>query len=70
MNKNNEKIKKIKQDLIDVLNTDNVSYDLSDIGNIIGIAIGEHISNDLGFEKDSFIHGIKHGISLIDKTHG
>ena len=44
--------------------------DLSDLGNEIGIAIGEHINKDkMGYELDSFIAGIKHGVSLVDGTH-
>lgn len=44
--------------------------DLSDIGNEIGLAIGKYVNeNKLGYEKDSLIAGIKHGISLIDGTH-
>jgi len=39
--------------------------DLSDIGNNIGIAIGRHIDDKLpGFDKDSFLHGINHGIDI------
>lgn len=41
--------------------------DISDVGNEIGIAIGEHLS-----EKDdlnSFISGLNHGISLKNGTH-
>jgi hypothetical protein len=52
----------------------NVTYkngDLSDIGNEIGILLGKHIKEDtIGFEQSSLISGIKHGISLIDGTHG
>ena len=44
--------------------------DLSDLGNTIGIAIAEYISDKPGFEKEDFIEGIKHGISLKDGTHG
>ena len=43
--------------------------DLSDVGNIIGIAIAPYFSEEIGFDKNSFIEGIKHGISLIDGTH-
>ena len=44
--------------------------DLSDLGNEIGIAIGEHINKDkMGYELDSFIAGIKHGVSLVDGSH-
>lgn len=36
--------------------------DLSDIGNEIGMAVGKHLSNELGFDKESFICGFNHGI--------
>lgn len=43
--------------------------DLSDVGNEIGIILGKYISEEMGFEKQDLIAGIKHGISLIDGTH-
>jgi hypothetical protein len=44
--------------------------DLSDLGNEIGISIGKHINEaKIGYEMDSFIAGIKHGISLADGSH-
>lgn len=44
--------------------------DLSDIGNEIGIALGKLVKEDkLGYELDSLIAGIRHGISLVDGTH-
>jgi len=43
--------------------------DLSDIGNIIGIAIGPYISEEMGYELGAFHAGIRHGISLTDGTH-
>lgn len=47
-----------------------IGCDLSDIGNEIGLAIGKHIKeNKLGYEIESFIAGIKHGVSLVDGTH-
>ena len=66
--------KDIVDDVVESLNhnTDklNVKCDLSDIGNEIGIAIGKYIDpNKLGYELESFIAGIKHGISLVDGTH-
>ena len=51
---------------------DNVWYengDLSDIGNEIGVIIAKHFSDKMGYDLDSFIHGLKHGVSLIDDTH-
>lgn len=45
--------------------------DLSDLGNDIGLNIGEYINKDkLGYEKEDFISGIHHGISIIDGSHG
>ena len=44
--------------------------DLSDLGNNIGLNIGHYINSEkLGYEKDDFISGLKHGISIIDGTH-
>lgn len=45
--------------------------DLSDLGNEIGIAIGEHYKA-LGQSPNlyDFVRGLKHGISLTDGTHG
>jgi hypothetical protein len=41
--------------------------DLSDIGNEIGIAIGKYLSQDVGFDLDSFNAGIRHGIDLAKR---
>jgi hypothetical protein len=49
---------------------ENVSYDngdVSDVGNEIGVAIGEHLSTEE--ELNDFISGLKHGISLKNGTH-
>lgn len=46
--------------------------DLSDIGNAIGIAIGESLKQnegEVGFDKEDFESGVKNGISLVDGTH-
>jgi hypothetical protein len=44
--------------------------DVSDIGNEIGIILGKYISdNSFGWEKDDFISGINHGISIANGTH-
>ena len=45
-----------------------ISSNIGDIGNDIGIAVGKHIVR-LGIDKNEFIQGIKHGISLTDGTH-
>lgn len=41
--------------------------DISDVGNEVGFAIGEHLSTDE--ELKDFIAGLKHGISLKNGTH-
>jgi len=49
---------------------DNVNYDkgdMSDIGNEIGVVLGEFITTES--ELQDFIHGIRHGISLTNGTH-
>ena len=70
---NFDKIKNnIAQHLANVDYGNNLSAecDLSDIGNEIGIAIGKYIKKrKTGYTKDDFIHGIRHGISLVDGTH-
>jgi hypothetical protein len=44
--------------------------DLSDLGNEIGIIIGQYTNDEMGYDKDDFIAGIRHGISISDGTHG
>jgi len=47
-----------------------VSYDngdLSDVGNEVGIAIGNYVTTEKEF-KD-FVHGLRHGISLTNGEH-
>lgn len=48
-------------------NIKNPMYDISDIGNEIGIAIGKHIKTE--DDKRDLISGIEHGISLVDGSH-
>jgi len=58
--------------IIKQLNEIEYIEDLSDIGNEIGIVIGEIIEDNkdkIGYELNDFIHGLKHGVSLIDGTH-
>ena len=50
----------------------NSDGDLSDIGNAIGMAIQTSIQlnkDKIGFDMESFMNGLKHGISIIDGTH-
>lgn len=46
-----------------------LNFDLGDIGNEIGFAVAKHFSGEMGFDKESFLSGIRHGISLVDGTH-
>jgi len=44
--------------------------DVSDIGNEIGIILGKYMSeNSFRWEKEDFISGLNHGISLANGTH-
>lgn len=44
--------------------------DLGDLGNEIGVAIGKYVDKDkMGFKLESFLSGVKHGVSLVDGTH-
>ena len=57
-------LNRIKTQLEDV-NYDN--GDMSDIGNEIGIVLGDFITTES--ELKDFIHGIRHGMSLTNGTH-
>jgi hypothetical protein len=63
-----ENFDKINNEIISQLKSINYSGDLSDIGNEIGIIIAKYFNEDN--TVDDFIHGLKHGISLTDGTHG
>lgn len=66
-----ENVEQIKLEISNQLYKSTNIVDLSDLGNEIGFTIGKYLrKNKLGFEPDDFISGIKHGISLIDSTHG
>lgn len=43
--------------------------DISDFGNEIGIVLAKYISDKTGYELESFISGVKHGVSLMKGTH-
>ena len=62
-----EKFDKVKEDIKDQLNQVKYEGDLSDIGNEVGIAIAKYIDEDNTIED--FIHGLRHGVSLVDGTH-
>lgn len=63
-------VEKFKAEINGQLSKSTRTTDLSDLGNEIGIIVGKYLSDDkMGFKKEDFISGIKHGISLIDGTH-
>jgi len=66
-----KKFTQINEAIINQLQTANyASGDLSDVGNEIGIVIAKYFDNkDIGFDKEDFIAGLNHGISLTDGTH-
>jgi hypothetical protein len=43
--------------------------DIGDVGNSIGVVVGKHLKKH-NIDKHDFLNGIRHGISLIDGTHG
>ncbi len=43
--------------------------DISDVGNVIGFVIGNAIKEDSNINKEDFLAGFDHGISLTDGTH-
>ncbi len=68
------KFEQIKKDIIlQLVKADYSTGDLTDIGNEVGMAIAKYTmeenSQDNALDIDSFISGIRHGISIIDGTH-
>lgn len=57
-------IKRVFEDLLK-----NYKGDLSDVGNAVGQVIAQHFKDAIGFNKQSFLDGLDHGISLMDGTH-
>jgi hypothetical protein len=43
--------------------------DISDIGNEVGVAVGEALKNLSESEVNQFIYGFRHGVSLTNGTH-
>jgi len=63
-----EDFNKIKEKIKSQLDSANYAGDLSDLGNEIGIVLGEYlITNN---ELNDFLSGLNHGISLGNGTHG
>lgn len=60
-----EPFKEIIEKIIEQLTDIKYTGDIGDIGNEIGIAIKNYIDEKKeGYELDSFLWGVKHGISL------
>jgi len=65
-----KQIDEIKKELVDFISENEIDIDFTDLGNTIGIIIGKYTNDkEMGFGKDDFIQGVKHGISLSDGTH-
>jgi hypothetical protein len=68
-------IGKLMEHMANIQNTPNpltgepMDMDLSDIGNAIGMEVQKAIQEGKG-SIDDFMNGLKHGISIIDGTHG
>jgi hypothetical protein len=60
----------LKQLVIHLLRVEYTNGDLSDIGNEVGVAVGETLENLSESEVSKFIFGFRHGVSLTNKTHG
>lgn len=70
----NDPYDEIKKEILDAINAQFYDmkyswYDESDIGNEIGVAIGRSRHLFPSFDKEAFIEGIRHGLSLEDGTH-
>lgn len=63
-----DKIKICRKELIALLSVEPIC-DYGDIGNVIGMIMGKYFTDEIGYTKDEFLSGIKHGISLADGTH-
>lgn len=67
MTKNKEIFKELSQGLTAIKN---YNGDLSDVGNEVGILIAKYLDDELGYDLEGFIAGVRHGVSLMDGTHG
>ena len=64
-----ENFKEVNKEIAKALiNLDIKNGDVSDIGNEIGFIIAKYFDDKNTLED--FIHGLKHGISITDGTHG
>lgn len=58
----------IKKCIVSKLKYEVFNGDLSDIGNSIGQIVAKFINeNEKGYEKESFLHGINHGLANPEK---
>lgn len=57
------------EDQIEMFEGAELEPDLSDIGNAVGLVVGHYISLDKGFDEESFLNGIRHGLSIAQSTH-
>ena len=59
---------KLVKEISREIHTTTAYGDLSDVGNSIGIVIAKYFDKDIG-DKEDFLAGLNHGISITDGTH-
>ena len=64
-----DKFKEVLDKLSDRLSNIPYKGDLSDVGNEIGCIIAKYFDKANYDDLDSFISGLRHGVSLVDGTH-
>lgn len=64
-----DKFKEALVELSDKLSKVAYKGDLGDIGNDIGFIIAKYFDKANYDDLDSFISGLRHGVSLVDGTH-
>ena len=63
-----KKIEDLNHITVELESGEKIMTDESDIGNMIGISFGK-VMDELGLDKNDFISGVKHGISIQDGSH-
>jgi hypothetical protein len=68
LDENKENFKKVCKEISGRFST--LPYDngdIGDVGNEIGIIVSKHFSDEIGWDKQSFLGSIDHGIKLNEK---
>jgi hypothetical protein len=68
LDENKENFEKVCKEIIERFSAIPYSFgDASDIGNEMAIIVSKHFSDEIGWDKQSFLGGIDHGIKLNEK---